>query len=319
MNNGICELEEARCPLGCDASSHPITVGRDLLHDLPGEYTIVSCDRCGTMRTSPRPTPAAIGYYYPPDYGPYLGTVVDDDAAPANGFKAKLIAKLKALLSTRATDLPPIPVGRALEVGCASGSFLRSLAQKGWQVEGIEYSPDAAATARALGYPVHVGAIEGIDLPEGQFDLIVGWMVLEHLHDPVGSLRKLARWAKPKASLAISVPNAGAAEFRIFGRRWYALQLPTHLTHFTPDSARRVMAIGGWRVTRIQHHRNMGNAIASLGYVLRDRGWRRIGEALVAFPERGGRLGAGMLFPISWMMAKLGQTGRMTIWAERAD
>src|SRR3546814_19345766 len=63
------------------------------------------------------------------------------------------------------------------------------------------------------------------DLP---VDLIVGWMVLEHLHQPLAVLRKLRRWIQPDGWLVLSVPDAGSLEFRVFGDRWYALQLPTH-------------------------------------------------------------------------------------------
>jgi hypothetical protein len=69
-------LETKPCPLGCSVSDETVLTGRDLLHDLPGEYTVVKCNSCGLMRTNPRPTPEAIGTYYPDDYGPYLGTQI---------------------------------------------------------------------------------------------------------------------------------------------------------------------------------------------------------------------------------------------------
>ena len=146
---------------------------------------------------------------------------------------------------------------------------------------------------------------------------MVGWLVVERLHDPVGGLRKLARWTKPGGQLAVSVPDSGAAEARLFGKRWYALQLPNHLFHFDASSITKVMAASGWRVTRIQRHRTMSNLIASAGYWLEDKGWLRVGNALKDFPERGGRIGALALFPVSYVMASLNQTGRMTVWAER--
>ena len=76
-------------------------------------------------------------------------------------------------------------------------------------MEGIEFSPKAAAVARALGYPVHAGSLETAPAPVEPFDLIVGWMVLEHLHDPVLALKKLNAWMKPGGWLVLSIPNAG--------------------------------------------------------------------------------------------------------------
>jgi SAM-dependent methyltransferase len=305
-------LEDSVCPLGCTAGDETVLTGRDRLADLPGEYRVVRCRGCGLLRTSPRPTPETIGFYYPADYGPYVGTRLGEASAGPGRF----VRLAKRLLDVRAQAVPPLPPGRMLEIGCASGAYLRAMADAGWAVEGIEFSPDAAAAARQAGLDVAVGAIETVDKPEGRYDLIVGWMVLEHLHDPAGGLRKLARWAKPGAVLAFSVPDAGAATaVRLFGARWYDLHLPNHLFHYDRKTLARLLEANGWRVDRIVGHRTAANIVASLGYWLADKGWRRLGQRLIDFPERGGRLGALALYPAALVMAALGQTGRMTVWA----
>lgn len=313
----VVQMEAAPCPLCGPAPGEPVLTGRDLLHDLPGTFCVDRCTSCGLMRTDPRPTPQSIGFYYPSDYGPYLGTVVADGAGDG-GLKARLIALGKRLFDTRAHAVPQRAPGRMLELGCASGSYLHAMAAKGWQVEGIEFSPEAAASARKLGFHVDTGAVETIDKAPAQFDLITGWMVLEHLHQPLAVLQKLRQWVKPGGVLCVSVPNAGSAERAVFGGHWYALQLPTHLYHYDPKSIRKLMAAAGWRVTAIHHHRTLSNAIASTGYWLRDRGVKGIGQVLIDFPEKGGRIGALAVFPFAWVAALLGQTGRMTIWAEPA-
>lgn len=318
MTIAAVDLEEAGCPLHCPPSDVPVLEGRDRLHDLPGQFRVVRCATCGLVRTSPRPTPATIGFYYPDDYGPYKGTIVlPSDQSPSPGIKAWLVAFGKRLFDTKAASLPEMCPGTMLEIGCASGSFLHAMSGRGWQVDGIEFSPDAAAAARALGHHVSTGSVESVDRPASHYDLVVGWMVLEHLHDPVGALRKLALWSKPGARLAVSVPDSGALEFRLFGPRWYALQLPTHLYHYDRRTIHSLLDAGGWKVTRIQHHRTLANLIASLGYWLTDKGLTGIGGRLVRFPETGGRLGALILFPFAYVAALAGQTGRMTVWAER--
>lgn len=311
------QLETASCPICGNAQARPVVSGRDLLHDLPGTFTVVECVQCRLLRTNPRPTPASIGAYYPDDYGPYLGTVVGAGQQGAS-LKARVIALGKRLFDTKAHAIPASNPGKMLEIGCASGSYLHAMAAQGWQVEGIEFSPDAAASARALGYQVAAGAVETIDKPAAQFDLIAGWMVLEHLHQPHAVLSKLRQWINPAGKLAVSVPNAGSLERKLFGPNWYALQLPTHLYHYDPETIRQLMVSAGWKVTRIQHHRTLANAIASTGYWLRGRGMGVLGQILIDFPEKGGRLGALMLFPFAWLAAMLGQTGRMTVWAEPA-
>ena len=307
------QLEDVSCPMRCPKSDELILAGRDLLHDLPGEFTIVKCCTCGLMRTNPRPTPGTIGFYYPDDYGPYLGTQVRQ-SKPASGIKKLLKPMVRRVFNFNSMKLPPLAPGRMLEIGCASGAFLHQMAGQGWQVQGIEFSGKAALAAAQLGYPVHAGPLETAPSPDESFDLIVGWMVLEHLHDPIGGLRKLRGWAKPGAWLALSVPNAASQSFRFFKNRWYDLHLPNHLYHFTPHTIELVLKASGWKLEKVHHQRTLSNLIASTGYVLRDKGYAKLGQKLIDFPERGGWV-VYALYPLAWLFSVFGQTGRMTVWA----
>jgi len=308
-------LETVQCPLGCNAGEEWVVTGRDLLHDLPGSFSVVKCRACGLMRTNPRPTPQSIGYYYPDDYGPYMGTRVGAAADSRPRRESALRRLLKRIIASKAQALPPVEPGRMLEIGCASGAFLHKMAGQGWKVQGIEFSSSAAEAATRLGYRVHVGPLETAPAPEEPFDLIVGWMVLEHLHDPVIGLRKLRDWAGSGAWLAVSVPNAGSCEFRLFRQRWFALHLPNHLYHFSPTTLEKVLDAGGWTLEKVQHQRVLGNFVVSLGYVLRDWGWGRLARPLINVPPRVEPVLYLALFPLAWLLSLFGQTGRMTVWA----
>lgn len=308
-------LENQPCPLGCSANDAVVLTGRDLLHDLPGEFTVVKCRSCGLMRTNPRPTPDTIGFYYPDDYGPYVGTRVQDDMPKSASLIKKVLRPIfRYVFNFNVTTLPTMVPGRMLEIGCASGAFLHHMAGQGWQVQGIEFSEKAAQAAAQLGYSVHAGPLETAPQPDEPFDLIVGWMVLEHLHDPVGGLQKLREWAKPGAWLALSVPNAGSLEFRVFKDKWYALQLPTHFHHFTPATLEKVLSASGWKLEKVHHQRVLNNLMGSLGYLLRDKGYAKLGQKFIDFPDRAGRW-TYVLYPLAWLLSVFGQTGRMTVWA----
>ncbi len=311
-------LENMKCPLGCPPEDETILVGRDRLHNLPGEFTVVKCRTCGLMRTNPRPTPRTIGYYYPDDYGPYHGTRVDHTKL-SDGPLPPWKRLLKRVFQFNTQCLPPLPPGRMLEVGCASGAFLHRMACQGWEVEGIEPSEDAANSARLLGYPVYMGSIEGAPEPDYLYDLVVGWMVLEHLHNPLLALKKLRRWVKPGGWLAISVPNAAALEFRMFKDAWYALQVPTHLYHYTPRTLEMLLAKTGWRREKVFDQRILTNLVVSLGYCLQDKMPRsRLASYLVNFPNIG-VAGNLMLYPFAYVLSLFGQAGRMTVWARRME
>lgn len=299
-------LEDVSCPNGCRRDDETVLTANDLLSGLPGEFTVVRCKQCSLMRTNPRPTAETIGFYYPDNYGPYVGTLVSDRTK----IQPKWKHWVKRLFSTKSTLLPNIAPGRMLEVGCASGGFLHDMAEAGWQVEGIEFSDSAADNARRDGYKVHTGTLETAPDPDKKFDLIVAWMVLEHLHEPLLSLQKLSDWTKKDGYFAFSIPNSSSF---FFNRYSYNLQLPTHLYHFTPETITALLSKSGWTVENISQQITLSSLLASIGYWLREtRGESKVSQWLVNYPTRGGKLHY-VLYPLAYLLAIFGQSGRMTI------
>jgi SAM-dependent methyltransferase len=309
-------VEDVDCPLGCPREDQFILSGRDRLHNLPGEYSVVKCCTCGLLRTNPRPTPTSMGTYYPEDYGPYLGTRVQTGVSNVNSWARRYLAPIaRRVLDSKERALPPVASGRMLEVGCASGAFLHSMAEKGWDVTGIEFSESAANEARKLGYTVHTGALESISADAKKFDLIVAWMVLEHLHDPVKGLRNLAKQSLQGTWLALSVPDA-SSDYRFFKGCWYDLHLPNHLYHFTPQTIAAVLSAGGWAIESVHYQRTINNFLASCAYYCQDRKYSGAASVFRRM-SRGGRFWTLALFPVAWLASRLGKTGRMTVWARR--
>lgn len=268
------------------------------------------------MRTNPRPTAETIGFYYPEDYGPYINTTV----FPCRVSRTRALKdRVSELLRLNQIALPALAVGRMLELGCASGSFLHFMARKGWQVQGIEFSERAASRGRELGYTVYGGQLETAPDPSDLFDLVVGWMVLEHLHNPVQALRKVHSWTRPGGWLALSVPNAGSRQLALLGDAWFPLHLPNHLFHFSTESLARVLKAGNWRIKKILYQRDVSYLIASLGYKLQDtKRFPRLADKIARFPDWQGKL-LLPLYPLSSLLASLKQSSAITIWAQRED
>lgn len=249
-----------------------------------------------------------MSHYYPSNYAPYLVT------DPANEPKrTPLRARLVAWLGLESRRLPSGPPGHLIEIGCAAGAFMEKARRCGWHVAGIEFSEAAAREARLRGFPVQCASVETAEPPPGRVDVIAAWMVVEHLHEPVVALREMRKWIKPSGYFIASVPDASAIERRVFGKRWYALQLPTHLFHYTPSTLRRVLAEAGWVVERITWERNCNNLLRSLEYLAGDKGWPRVLQALRAF-----RCSPKASRPRTLLALLLGltrQSGRMEVWA----
>jgi 2-polyprenyl-3-methyl-5-hydroxy-6-metoxy-1,4-benzoquinol methylase len=139
--------------------------------------------------------------------------------------------------------------GRALDIGVGDGEFLEHLAGAGWEVEGTDYSPEAARItgARLGGKTIHVGSFEDLDLGGPSFDLITFWDVLEHLYRPLNALRNARGLLNEGGALIVSVPNLASLESRVLGRRWPHLDVPRHLSHFTPATLEKLILAAGFR------------------------------------------------------------------------
>src|SRR5262245_1495201 len=243
VSEGAVELEDCVCAHCGLAGGSVLFVGSDRLHNLPGSFAVVRCNRCGLMRTNPRPTRRSIRRFYPEDYGPYVQT------ARENSSRIRLF--VRRICDPLDTAIPSVPKGRLLEIGSASGNYMRQMQRQGWDVTGIEVDE---TSARRAADRTHARVLRGdagsTNLERAQFDLICAWMVFEHLHDPVEAFERCFGWLKPGGWLAFSVPDCGNWQFRTFQDNWFALQVPTHLYHFTAPTLRGILERLGYdRIT----------------------------------------------------------------------
>jgi SAM-dependent methyltransferase len=134
-----------------------------------------------------------------------------------------------------------------LDIGCGRGLLLNELRKLGWRVIGTELSDGAARFAReSLGLDVRVGGAGRLGLEEGSFDAVVLWHVLELVEDPAHLLHEVARLVRPGGFVLVAVPNFGSIEARLWKAGWFHLDIPRHLSHFTPETLSRMLAAAGF-------------------------------------------------------------------------
>ena len=316
--NNQFQLEDKPCPC-CNARNDNIILqGHDSLYDLPGTFNVVKCNKCGLLRTNPRPTPESIQFYYPDFYSPYQSS--NQNTYTENKGKKIMFWKtiLKQFIAFNTTNIPPIKKGHMLEIGCASGSYLKRMSNEGWKVTGIETNMKCAQNLLDAGYTIYNSTLENMPDPKEKFDLITAWMVFEHLHNPLLCLNKAYKWSKQNACLVMSVPNAKAIEFQLFKDNWYDLHLPCHLYHYTPETITRLLNKGGWKVYKIYHQRVLDTLIGSMGIYLKNvQKLPSMSKKLIHFSENSVKMGIRLLYPPAYLLSLFGQTSRMTIWARK--
>jgi len=98
--------------------------------------------------------------------------------------------------------------GKILDIGCATGWFLKDMQTEGWDVSGIEPSKTMVKYARdKLHLDILNTDLENLNLPEDYFDAITMWDVLEHLPRPDMQLLKTKKMLKKNGLLVIRAPD----------------------------------------------------------------------------------------------------------------
>jgi 2-polyprenyl-3-methyl-5-hydroxy-6-metoxy-1,4-benzoquinol methylase len=269
------EWEETNCLLCGGDHWVPLLEAPDVAQAGSGIwFAVVQCQRCGLCFTNPRPTRSTIDRFYPTEYAPH-------QTRPPRA-ETPWTERLKCAFRWPKKERKLLPLhgkGRLLDFGCGGGSYLQRMHQQGWEVLGLDFSAAAVRRVRQdLGLPAIEGSLPCPDLPTGSFDVITMWQVLEHVHDPMEALRDAHRLLVPGGRLVVATPNIDSLAFRLFGAWWYSLDLPRHLTHFTPSTLYQMLDRAGFRVGPIHmvRHSRWLRESANLAYRHRiRRAWQR--------------------------------------------
>lgn len=260
------EWEEAPCPLCDGAHWSPLVEAPDSSWGEAGLwFAVVQCQDCGLCFTNPRPSVRSIGHFYPHRYRPHQ-------------YNAKRRQRLRSQRPGWCRPRNERQIldwhgeGRLLDFGCGSGSFMEQMYRHGWAVTGIDVSEPTVYRIRAeLGLPVHIGTLPHPDLTPESFDVITMWHSLEHVHRPREVLREAHALLAPGGKLLVAVPNIDSLAFRWFGRNWFALDLPRHLTHFTPWTLPLMLERAGFRSEPVQMVRHSEWLRSSAKLAVQDR------------------------------------------------
>ncbi|MGD8374893.1 MAG: class I SAM-dependent methyltransferase [Acidobacteriota bacterium] len=202
--------------MSCTACSSPET--RRYLRCAAGE--ILKCRRCHLVFLSQEGRVDDLGTLYGEDYFTERADYFfHDGVVGGNGHESPHVTDFRAGLEILERHDPGR--GRLLDVGCATGSFLRLASSHGWTCSGVEVSTFAARKAAEIdGVEVFNGPFADAPFAEDTFDVITMWDLLEHLPEPPPALRQARRILKPGGLILVNAPNENSL-LRKISRAFY--------------------------------------------------------------------------------------------------
>jgi 2-polyprenyl-3-methyl-5-hydroxy-6-metoxy-1,4-benzoquinol methylase len=228
----------ARTPCWCGETGGP-AIGHDYRR----------CARCGTAVVSvlpaglgadPRQDDGLYGKSYWLDHQKARG-LPDVRERARTDLSERCLFWLERLLETVR------PPGRALEIGCGHGAFVSILRELGFDAIGMDLSPWIVEFARAtFGATVRQGTLETVELEPG-FTCIAAFDVLEHLADPLETVRRCARLLAPDGVLLLQTPC-----YRGESADWAMFQPGEHIYLFSEVSVRELLRRAGFNDVRIR-------------------------------------------------------------------
>lgn len=262
LNEKLVTVSVPECPLCGRTGEIRFTDLKDGVCFSPGKWNYRVCDKCEILWLDPRPTSECYGLIYPQDYLTHaepanlLGvgnsflsslklSVKLETLNRAFGYSIKQTDAAARFIGAAAARIPlvkhwagltvrfvPAGKGRLLDVGCGNGEFLLMMSKLGWDARGIEPDDISASIARRAGLKVYNGSVESAELEPESFDAITMNHVIEHLADPVETVKKLSVALKPGGLFVSVSPNPSSVLARLFGGDWRGLEPPRHFVLF---------------------------------------------------------------------------------------
>ncbi len=259
MSGTSLGLDECSCPL----CGEPPPVRARVVS---APYRVVDCPFCSMRYLTPRAHEADINRLYSaPAYWKH------DGASCGYSSYTAMNSLLERTFVRRLERLGDARGARLLDVGCGPGAGIAAAASLGYEAWGLDVSQSAVSIASAR-FPGRVcrGALSDRQFPQGSFDVITLFDVIEHLYQPRRIAADLAWHLAPRGRILIATPNVNSILSRVTGSRWVSYKIPEHVSFFSPHTLRRALA------PEIEIER-----ISSCGqYVSPDFLLKRVGDAL---------------------------------------
>lgn len=210
-------------------------------HELAKDHMrLVRCTQCDLVYVSPTFDEA----HYKKVYASHeYQQIVRDLGIGSHGYRVERFGRERVALMSRY-----LSAGRPryLDVGCSTGFVVEAARDAGWEAVGIDLNPSAVEFGRARGLDLRTVALEEAGFEPDSFDAVSLFDVLEHLLDPVRTIRTCRDLLKASGILFVYVPNYDSASRLLMGKDAHFIWPTHHLNYYTPATIGDLMRREGF-------------------------------------------------------------------------
>jgi 2-polyprenyl-3-methyl-5-hydroxy-6-metoxy-1,4-benzoquinol methylase len=249
---------------------------RDAHYGLSGSWWVRECKACQTLFLETLPPVKALEGMYGDDYYAYK-------ISPEKPLKR--LAKRLIGYNNQARD-PALPERtRVLDFGCGAGEFLLRARERGWEPAGVEINEHARSVAQQQGLDVRPELTGPRGFQPESFDYVRANHSLEHVVDPVETLRAMWTVLKPGGTLFLGVPTASSENARLFGAAWWHVTAPLHTFIPSTHALKELVERLGFRIRQVSTNGAYVGTAGSL-QILLNKGTRRRSNQGIVFTLR---------------------------------
>jgi SAM-dependent methyltransferase len=264
-----------------------------------GQFTYLECNSCKAL--SLITIPENLGHYYPNNYYSFQGekwlknklnllrTNMAFGKPTLLGLFVKYVLGENFSLSAFASQKIPREA-KILDVGCGSGSFLKSLSL-------MEYK-NLAGIDPYLHKSLRVCADYRLDRKElanvqERYDVVTMNHSFEHMDQPLQVLRKIREILNPGGKLIIHIPVADSWAWKKYRTNWVNLDAPRHLFLHTETSIKIMAKDANFKLESVNYE---GTAMQIVGSEQYQRG--------IPLASRRSYYSGGLMRWIGWIKSK---------------
>jgi len=232
-----------------------------------GTYALKECSHCGLQFIEPVPDQKRLKEIYS-EY--YKAWGIENSEKEVSHMKKKTFYDYIEAIREYA------PTGRLLDVGCATGEFMATAQENGYDAYGVEISPYGIDRCKALFGEEKIIAhnLGKGDFPPDFFDVITLADVLEHIREPKPFIETVWHILKPSGVLMIVTPNTSSWLKKVMGKNWPHYKEEhiyyynsSNISNFSPNLFDKVVLNSAYKTLTLKYCLSVLNAYSRSGLV----------------------------------------------------